>query len=244
MLKINLLPAYFRQRRLVKRAIFGVIVAAIVTAGSFVYWNSMLQKQAQDIRDQIAQVKPTADEATRLQGEAASVTSQIAPTMAQVGFCDQVVALPEKWCAILKNAVEYTHAQVPLQSMTISGSSLSMQGHTPNLRTAARYLLNALRNPEWTNVTINGPAGYPSGGGSASLHPRFRSMDYPLTISATLANPVSVPSPPGGGGGGAPGGMMGMGGMPGEMGGMPGGPPGDMPGGPPPGGMPGAPPAP
>ena len=39
MLKINLLPAHIRQRRLVKRAIAGVIVAVLVTIGGFLYWN-------------------------------------------------------------------------------------------------------------------------------------------------------------------------------------------------------------
>jgi hypothetical protein len=253
MLKINLLPAYFRQRRLVKRAIGGVIVAAILTAGGFLYWNSTLQKQAQDLQQQIDALMPTKTEAERLQQEAGAVLAQIGPIQTQLAFLDQVVALPEKWCAILQNAAKYTHAQVPLRSMTISGNSLSMQGHTPNLRTAARYLLNAMRNPEWTQVTINGPQGYPASNTSSDVHPRFRPMDYDLQISATLANPVSMPSPPGGGGGGGGGGgMMGPGmGMPGEMGGMGSGPemmgpgPGMDPSmggsGPPPGAPPGAP---
>ncbi|HHX41634.1 MAG TPA: hypothetical protein GX715_16875, partial [Armatimonadetes bacterium] len=199
MLKINLLPAYIRQRRLVKRAIAGVIVAVLVTIGGFLYWNSMLQKQAADLEQQIAALMPTKQEAERLQQEASAVRAEIGPIQTQLAFLDQVVALPEKWCALLQNAAEYTHAGVTLNSMTISGNTMTMQGHTPNLRTAARYLLNALRNPEWKQVTINGPQGYPSSASPADVHPRFRPMDYPLQITATLAHPVNVPQPPGGG---------------------------------------------
>ena len=217
MLKINLLPAYIRQRRLVKRAIAGVIVAVLVTIGGFLYWNSMLQKQAADLEQQIAALMPTKQEAERLQQEASAVRAEIGPIQTQLAFLDQVVALPEKWCALLQNAAEYTHAGVTLNSMTISGDTISMQGHTPNLRTAARYLLNALRNPKWTQVTINGPQGYPSTASPADVHPRFRPMDYPLQITATLARAhrVNMPQPPGGGGGGG-------GGMPGGMPGDPG----------------------
>ncbi|HOQ30099.1 MAG TPA: hypothetical protein PLH36_15285, partial [Armatimonadota bacterium] len=59
MLKINLLPAYIRQRRLVKRAIAGVIVAVLVTIGGFLYWNFTLQQQAQALQQQIDELMPT-----------------------------------------------------------------------------------------------------------------------------------------------------------------------------------------
>lgn len=227
MLKINLLPAYYKQRKLVKRMAVLCVVAALATVGGFMYWNSTLQKQVAAAEEQIQKFTPDKQAADQYDQEAQGITGQIQPLKDKVKFCDEATLLPEKWCAILSNAAQYTEAGISLTSMVINGNTLTMEGHTPNMRMAARYLLNALRNPEWTSVSINGPAGYPGPGPGGGLHPRFGAVDYALHITATLANPVSVPSPSGtvtgaaGGQGGGPGG--------GSMGGPPGAPPMPMP---------------
>ena len=158
---------------------------------------------------------PTKREAERLQQEASAVRAEIGLIQTQLAFLDQVVA-SEKWCAPPECGGHPCRRHAELDDH-LRGQLISMQGHTPNLRTAARYLLNALRNPKWTQVTINGPQGYPSTASPADVHPRFRPMDYPLQITATLARAhrVNMPQPPGGGGGGG-------GGMPGGMPGDPG----------------------
>jgi hypothetical protein len=238
MLKINLLPAYYRQRKLVKYAIVASVVMAALTIGIFVVWNQKLTQEIAAIDTKIQAAMPDKNAADQLESEATSISGGIAPLKSQVQFCDNAVGLGMKWAKILENAAEYTHASVPLDMMEIRGSTLVMHGHTPNLRTAARYLLNALRNPEWTSVAINGPPGYPGAAPGGGLHSNFGRMDYGLSITAGLKNVPAMPSPPGGatsggssgGPGGGPGGPGGSG-----MGEGPGGPGGPMPSGPPPG---------
>lgn len=225
MLKINLLPLSYRQRGLVRRVWAASVLLAILVVLGFLFWSQQLKAELSDINAQIERYRPDAEKAAKLKQEAQQVSSEIDPLRQQVAFCDQVISLPDQWIAVIENARKYIFAEVPLTALQISGNRLSMTGLAPSTRAAARFYLNAMRNPEWTDVQVNAP---PAMGGVAvaGLHPRFRSTGYTLNIVATLKNPVQVPRAGGAGAGMAPGmmepGMMEPGMAPGMEPGAPG----------------------
>ncbi len=229
MLKVNLLPSSYRQRRLVRRTLLMFVVLLAVLVGGLMKYNAGLVAEAETLTTKKAALEKKSSDISAIEGQAASVRAEIQPIKDRVKFFDQMLAVPEKWCAIIDNAVKYTYSGVELRAMNISGTSLTMQGHTPNMRVAARYLLNALRNKYWTNVTINGPPGYPAATSPADMHPHFRPTDYDLQITVTMQDSVALPSFVAGSAAPAGGGMMGDPGMSGPPG-------GGMPPAPPPGG--------
>lgn len=215
MLRINLLPAYLGEKRKVRTAIVlvSVVLIAIIAAG-LGYNFGPLQTQVKD-EDAKATAREADAQAERdIESKTASIRSAIAPLGEKVALVEAVRYHNKLYQKIYRQAAAYTYKEIELNSMSISGSTLSMTAYAKQIDDIGRFYIYMFGNPDVTAVSISGvpsyqemlrqtPVSYP--GGPPPIPPAYK-----VNLNANLVKPVAAPQLPAslnpGGTNGGPGG--------------------------------------
>ncbi len=259
MLKINLLPRSEIVGPINKKLLVVVVVALGAWIAFWMFAAAGVQKQIQEVEKRIEEVRPTAQKVDSLTAELNSKQAELAPIAAKVKFVEEADRSGEPWWDRFHKIKKYIPAYARVTSFVLTNNSVEFNVTVKGTTQFARFVINLLRCPHITGVTLGGlgpgrglPSGEPPEPGE---WPTGRGQ--PLTASmAALTGGGGVQTAPTGMPGGGPAGMPGpmgppgMGAPGGTMGPPPMGPPGPA-SGPPgmggmgpmgsPGGMPGMP---
>jgi len=252
-LRINLLPEHFAQARVARKMmlLFAGLIGLTVFAWLFMPglgWVSMSRRIAHVQREYNGPrataptdgYKAEADRVVAIEQETEGLKTQREPYGVRVEFIKALGQVPQQYVAALLGIEPYIYENARITSLSLQGGTVTMQVMTPSTDDAGRFYLNILRCPALSSVSIQvGSAGggggrvsatqYPGGGGGPpGAGPGGAAAGgglIPVSVIATLANPIVIPSGPAGalGGGGGGGGAPGMAPRPGGPGGVPGG---------------------
>jgi len=255
LLKIDLLPRHFAVAR-TNRIVLAGMVALLVLV--MLGWGAVIMNvkaQTAEANRKYEEVKPIADKVRATEAETQSKQAQLQPIADKVKFVELADKSGEQYWDRFHAINKYIYEKAQVRSLSITNpDSFNMQVVVGDTTECARFVLNLIRCPALTAISISGlPAGVSiegAGAGAVSFTPAAEAAAAPagapgapeaagpappsaaggeivLSVSAKLVEPVSEPLPPGAGGGGpGPAGGMapGEGGAPGAPGG--GGPPG------------------
>lgn len=197
-IKINLLPRHFFEKRAVRIMAVVMAIFFLVVMGSLFAYSSSLKKDLAQKTQETANMKTQADKVDAINSEATQITSGEIPTIkVKTQFVEDVDHSNASWADLLDTLSRYTYRGVTYNSITPSGNTITIEAHADDVSTVGRYLLGMLRCPLFTYVSIGSvPAGYPAGTSSST------------GITSTAAAPGVMGGMPG-----MPG--MGIGAMPG-----------------------------
>lgn len=274
MLKVDLLPAHYAIARRNRKTIF---LSIPLLVGVAVLWLLVMVKMNNDITKTTAELEETtrqADGVRKLQDETKAKQAELTPIQDKVKFVQaaDVSGLPffDRFDKI--NQYIYDKSVVRNFSITPPGA-VTFSVELANTEDAGRFILNLIRCPFITGISISGSpgvggtiageggaaapaaaggpagepgmpgmspdAGGPAPGAPAGGAPAAGTVAGPiqLSVTATLVEPITIPTPPSGApaagpeGAGGPGGPGGPPSGPGGPPSGPGGPPGDGGGG-------------
>lgn len=268
MLKVDLLPAHYAIARRNRKTIF---LSIPLLVGVAVLWLLVMVKMNNDITKTTAELEETtrqADGVRKLQDETKAKQAELTPIQDKVKFVQaaDVSGLPffDRFDKI--NQYIYDKSVVRNFSITPPGA-VTFSVELANTEDAGRFILNLIRCPFITGISISGSpgvggtiageggaaapaaaggpagepgmpgmspdAGGPAPGAPAGGAPAAGTVAGPiqLSVTATLVEPITIPTPPSGAPAAGPEGAGGPGGPGGPPSG-PGGPP-SGPGGPP-----------
>lgn len=243
MVKINLLPAFVKERKVVRKLLMLVFILLGLELLGFAYWYNRVSKQGYDIGQQLETAKAQAQEVQNLQAQAQSIRAEIEPIKAKTKFIEDTMKFPVQLAQLLDSIRRYTYAKVIYTSLQLGsgagGAMGPMMGKAPMMGSGMPGMGAGM--PGMGGMP--GMAGPMGGGGgqqitTVSIQGYTDSVENVARYLQNLLRcpdiaDVQISGIPGYGtsAGAAPGmggmpGMMGkapmMGGMPGMMGGMPG----------------------
>jgi len=227
MIKINLLPAFVRERKVVRKLLMLVFVLLGLELLGFAYWYNRVSTQGYNVGQELDAAKAQAQEVQRLQAEAQSIRADIEPIRAKTKFIEDTMNFPKKLADLLDSIRRYTYAKVIYTSLQLgSGGGGGMMG--PMM--GSGMMGGGMPGPMGGGGMPGGMGG-PMGGGGGGQITTVSIQGYTDSVENVaryLQNLLRCPDiadaqisgiPGYGTSGGA---TPGMGGMPGMMGGMPG----------------------
>ncbi|MHB8995798.1 MAG: hypothetical protein ACYC63_11150 [Armatimonadota bacterium] len=275
MLKVDLLPAHYAIARRNRKTIF---LSIPLLVGVAVLWLLVMVKMNNDITKTTAELEETtrqADAVRKLQDETKAKQAELTPIQDKVKFVQAADVSGLPFFDRFDKINQYIYDKSVLRNFSITPpGAVSFSVELANTEDAGRFILNLIRCPYITGISISGSpgvggtiegkggaaapsaaAGGPGGpgmppdaggaapGAPAGGAPAAGAVAGPiqLSVTATLVEPITIPTPPSGAPAAGPegaGGPGGPGGPPGGPGGPPSGPggPPSGPGGPPSGG--------
>lgn len=214
MLRINLLPAYVAQRRLVARLrVLAVVVLIVIIVGGMSYYLSLLPQvanmtqQAQTAQNDKAQIDA-------LNSKAADTLAKVGPILAKVKFYNDVQKYNPETAQLYARVARWTSPAVYLDSMAVQGDTLAISGFTNSIADLGRYLQYMYTEPDISSVTLT--SSIPSY--SQAVEPVILYKGHPVYPEESQEQGPGQPMG-GAGGYGRMGGMAGRFGPPGGFGG-------------------------
>ncbi len=218
MLKIDLLPRHFAIARKNKAllALFGVLL--LVAAAGWFFQAKSLAARIEKVKEETEKLQPIIQEVDKLTKDTQAKQSEMAPIKAKVDFANEADKSGRGYWKAFHAINDYIWEDAQVSNFSITPpSSVSFTVRVKGTVGAGRFLMNLLRCPAITGITMNGlPAGQGiAGTGGAGVPAGAPGM--PGAPGVPPGAPMPAPAPPG-----APPGMPGA--MPGAPGGMPGAP--------------------
>jgi Tfp pilus assembly protein PilN len=231
MLRINLLPAYVAQRRVTRMllAVYGtILIVLLVVIGGFYGAIAPMDDHYKYLADQAAAAKAAVD---AVNTQASTVTSSIGPIQQKLDFVNAVHDYNKAFPKLFEEVAQYTSPKILYNSMSLSGTSLTITGYTPSLNELGKYLIEMYKEPDASAVALaTAIPGYgaaaPSSVDSESIPaPAVGKLPgYPLPVYSYTVTNGKITAVNSGGGTSGPtgfGGIQGPQGMPmGQMGRM------------------------
>jgi len=242
-LRINLLPAYFAERRKTQSAI---VLASLLFAAALILplvWFALLKPKVEQREQEANDMEQRAQQVTAYKAETQRIRDQVKPILDKVEFVEGVRFYNGWVQKIYRRAAQYTIKDVEYSAMNVQGNTLTISAYADDASDLGRYLITFFGNPDVSAVSVSGPpgwqqpgqAGQAGGGGvpGAGGDPTFQNFGqpqrprtgFPFTVTATLIQAVRAPQLPAslnestaGAPGAVPGMPMGM--DPGMAGGM------------------------
>ncbi|MGC9319878.1 MAG: PilN domain-containing protein, partial [Armatimonadota bacterium] len=221
MLRIDLLPRHFAIARTNRILIALFVVLLVIVGVAGVGARLLIGRQIGQTQAKIDDIQPTADKTQSIEAETQRLKSQLQPIKDRVDFVAEAdesgAQFWDRFHAI--NEYIYDKARVTRFSITIP-SNCNFDVIVGDTTEAARFLLNLIRCPHLTNISISGlPAGMSiegaggAGGGFAPMGgggiPGEGMMGEPgmgaepgMMEGPAMGGPAMGGPPMGGGGGG------------------------------------------
>lgn len=208
MLKINLLPAYVRQKAALKKAIFLCLAVIILVGAGMLYWIITLKNEKDQREKETIAMEEEAKRVEEIRKQLNEELAKIPPVEKKVNFIQGTMDYNLKAPEFYEELARYTYNRVELSSMNISGNRVTMNAHARTLGDFGRYLLNMYNATSiYTNVSVSTIPGWPSAtlgtSGPGPLTPGGRDFTGVLpgitngidfTVNCTLVKPL--PGPP------------------------------------------------
>ncbi|MGO8672103.1 MAG: PilN domain-containing protein [Capsulimonadaceae bacterium] len=218
MIRVNLLPPYVGQRRLVRRLLVAyVVVFVLITTAMFTYSQTYLIPALNNAETQASTAEANKAVNDALNQQAADVLTAVGPTQSKLNFVAAVHDYNKQWPLLYDRLARATDPNVTYSSVNVSGQSMAISAYMPSISEVGIYLQKMYSDPDMTSVTIDHLPGYPE----AVVKKYY--LDGKLIGVGTMpsfastAGPIAAEGPTGGVGGGP----QFRGGPPAGMGGPP-----------------------
>lgn len=239
MIKINLLPAFVKERKIVRKLLMMVFILLGLELLAFSYWYNRVSTEGYRVNQELETAKAQAQEVQNLQTEAQNIRAEIEPIKAKTKFIEDTMNFPVKLADLLDSIRRYTYAKVIYTSLQLGsgggmagGGMMGMMGKGPMMGGMGGMPGASGGTPPMMGGMPGMMGGGPGGGGqqitTVSIQGYTNSVeDVARYLQNLLRCPkiadVQISGIPGYGsaGGAMPGmggGMPGMSGMPGMMG--------------------------
>ena len=184
MLRIDLLPDFVKQRRVIKQLITGFAIAAIasVLIPMAIYFYEV--KQLKDLTTQADAAVAGKAKTDASKALAASTVAQVAPIKAKIDFVAAVLAYPAHWVKFYNTLADVTPRNSFIYSGTTVGAGtaaagggpgraagaaaaatgpgqVTIQAYSPSVAEVGRYLQAMYREPDFSTVAVDKVPGYP-----------------------------------------------------------------------------------
>jgi len=127
MIKINLLPAFVKERKIVRKLLMLVFIFLGLELLAFSYWYNRVSTEGYKVNQGLETAKAQAQEVQNLQNEAQSIRSEIEPIKAKTKFIEDTMTFPVKLADLLDSISRYTYAKVIYTSLQL-GAGGGMAG--------------------------------------------------------------------------------------------------------------------
>ncbi|MGB9877356.1 MAG: hypothetical protein ACPLPS_06270 [bacterium] len=136
MIKINLLPAYVKERKIVRKLLILVFILLGLELLGFSYWYNRVSSEGYNVGQQLETAKAQAQEVQNLQTEAQNIRAEIEPIKAKTKFIEDAMNFPVKLANLLDAIRRYTYAKVIYTSLQLGsggggGGMGPMMGKAP-----------------------------------------------------------------------------------------------------------------
>jgi hypothetical protein len=122
MLKINLLPKSFGEKKRVRNAALLLGVVLIFIVGAFFGWYNSVGKRISDEKAAIASLQPDCDEVDRLEKSKTAIEGQNAALKAKVDFIEAVLKYNGEYPRVLNLVDDWIYAKVQVVQLTLGGA--------------------------------------------------------------------------------------------------------------------------
>ncbi len=222
MLRVDLLPRVIvRGRRNAQLLVFCIFIILAAAVAMLLMLKSVQAKVA-DTEQKLADAKQRADAVRATEAETAAKKAELAPIQAKIDFVDAADQSGEPYFDRFWKINEYIYSRAKMTDFQITPpSSVSFTVELGDTTDVGRFLLNLVLCPHINGIQVSGVPAGESVAPSDQVQQPITSETITLSVTATLAEAITVPTVPGAGGGAAPGapGAMGPEGMmPGEPG--------------------------
>lgn len=225
-MRLNLLPAYVKQRKINKQLIVLMALMFFLVNGALGYWLMNSQARLTELQDQKVQLESQASQLDSLVQQAQSRIAEVELTLTKVKFVDDILAWNPRYPELYAEIAQYTSPRVRYQTMQVGqGNQLQISLFTKGVREIGAYLRTMYNCPRLSAVSLTTqtqgfgggqgqlgggmPGGFGGGGIAPSMAGAGISAGGGGSISPSMAGAgISA----GGGGGGLAGGFGGGGG--------------------------------
>lgn len=224
MLKVNLLPKSFGEKKRVRNIalLMGIVLLFIV--GGFFGWFNSVNGQISEAGDEIRALEPDCQEVDRLSASKAQIDGQNAALKAKVDFIDAVLVYNDDYPELLELVDDWIYANVQVTSIGLGGAGggnydqVALECYTDSLDSFTRQFNFILDSGEcFSAPTVSDPTpaiGWPTEGGATISSETlggpqglFRSdTGYSFALAFGVKEPYAIRAPqytPGGTGGAA-----------------------------------------
>jgi len=167
LLKIDLLPSYVRERRKVKPAIILVVVIILIEVALLMGASMKVKGAIAATQKELDEIEPVAKQVESLEAEAQGDLATVKPAIDRVKYYEDMAKLGDEFIKLIDTVNEYVYEKVTVQNFQTDGSNVSFTAVTDSTESFGRFLLNFLRCPAVTNVSVNTNIGGGGGGGAA-----------------------------------------------------------------------------
>ncbi len=192
MLKIDLLPSYVRERRKVKPAIILVVVIILVEVALLLGASMKVKGAIAATQKELDEIEPVAKQVESLEAEAQSELATVKPAIDRVKYYEDMAKLGDQFVKLIDAVNEYIYEKVTVQNFQTDGSSVSFTAVTDSTESFGRFLLNFLRCPAVTNVSVSTNIGGGGGAGGGAM------PGVPGIPGGGPGMPPGIGGPPGG----------------------------------------------
>lgn len=225
MLKINLLPEHFALARKTKQLLALFAVLLVIVAVVWVGYSLKLSAARVAEQARIDEFRPKAAAVDTLESETGAIKRQVPTFARRVVVVRQLEKLPERYIEEFDKVKRYIFANVRVLSWSIDGGEIRIDAEADTAMDVGRFYLNINRCPYITNIgfsawsggggrgggfggggddddededdedsgpSFGGPGGSGGGMGGAGA---IAGGKIPIQVSATLVNPIRMPTP-------------------------------------------------
>jgi len=201
MLKIDLLPAYVRERERVRKALMAVaMLIALEILGVGAYYT----KQSKDlaaINKQIEDITDEYNKSNEFEEKTNAEKSKLPPIASLVSKYETCLDTHDESIKVYQKIAEYTSAKAKLDSVQLTNSTAIITGKITGLDALGQFLLNFMRCPAFSSVQFQANLqsfSYGGGGGPAAGAPGMGPGAPPG--AAPAGAPAMAPAAPPGAG--------------------------------------------
>ncbi|MGQ9455144.1 MAG: hypothetical protein ACUVRS_09520 [Armatimonadota bacterium] len=164
MIKINLLPRIIDHKRVLRNTAILMAFILVLIIGAGVAFAIRLQSKVDEMEKLAAETEAWKARVESIQKQAQEIRNQVAPIKQKLDFINKVLQYNLEFPRLYEQIAKWTYEKVQLFSIQCDGQQVVMQAYVKNLDELGRYLLNMYRAVDlFTEVTISGIPGYKQG---------------------------------------------------------------------------------
>lgn len=211
MLRVDLLPRVIvRGRRNAQLLVFCIFII-LATAAAMLLWVKSVQAKIAATEEELAAVKQRADAVRATEKETEQRKAELAPIQAKIDFVENADKSGEPYFDRFWKINEYIYSRAKMTNFQITPpSSVSFTVELGGTTDVGRFLLNLVLCPHINGIQVAGVPAGESVAPTGDIPAPLAAETITLSVTATLAEPIEVPTVPGGGEGGGPAGPPGM----------------------------------
>jgi len=174
MLKLNLLPASFKQRGTVQAAAFLVLIIWLIALAALAVYALSIVKAANNLSDHAQQQAPTNQQVDQYTADTSSYNSQYAAIQPETQFLKDVRKEPMDIADVMRQVARATSPGIVIENYTITPGSpnLKLSALALDYRAYVNWRHVLLTDPGYTGIPqLTGLSGASSSGGASGGYP-------------------------------------------------------------------------